>query len=55
MMSYNRGRVGVRVSLLIAALPLLVLSTGCLSGGKHYRDDSGILKTETREASGIRK
>jgi outer membrane murein-binding lipoprotein Lpp len=41
--------------LLAAIFMATFLFTGCITTNKHYRDESGVLKTDTRSATGIHK
>jgi len=47
----NRTRYLVFTALFF----ILMFNIGCAFSGKHYRDGTGILKTESRSAEGVRK
>ena len=39
----------------ILIFSIAILGIGCVSTNKNYRDAPGILKTDTRSASGVNK
>ena len=45
----------IRFILLIFLFSISILNMGCASTHKHYRDAEGVLKTDTRSASGVNK
>jgi hypothetical protein len=47
----------IRINYFLFTLLFLIsiLSIGCASTNRHYRDATGVLKTDTRSAPGVNK